>query len=138
MIISSPLGRARTTAELIAGQLNTGVEIEPDLIECDFGCFDGRPIPDVMREHGIERKEELAEILPSDAESWDQVKARAIRCISKWCTANSEYLTLFVSHDAVIQSLAEQLSGAWFDCRHGMPYLFRPTGGPWQIEAIGP
>jgi probable phosphoglycerate mutase len=42
-IVSSPLGRARTTAETIAGVLGIGsVELEPRLMELSWGDWDGR------------------------------------------------------------------------------------------------
>lgn len=136
LVVSSPLDRARTTAGIIAKRLVIDVEIEQDLIECDFGCLDGRPIPEVMREHGIQRKEELAEILPPDGENWAQVKARSIRCLSRWQAGNERKLILFVSHDAVIQSLAEQISGQWFECHHCEPYMFDRASAGWRIAAL--
>lgn len=42
-LVSSPLGRAQRTAEIIAGRLGVGpVEIEPRLIELSWGEWDGR------------------------------------------------------------------------------------------------
>jgi probable phosphoglycerate mutase len=42
-IVTSPLGRARRTAEIVADQLGlTEVEIEPRLIELSWGEWDGR------------------------------------------------------------------------------------------------
>jgi probable phosphoglycerate mutase len=42
-ILTSPLGRARRTAEIIAGQLGAAeIEVEPRLIELSWGEWDGR------------------------------------------------------------------------------------------------
>ncbi len=42
-ILTSPLGRARRTAEIIAGRLGAAeIEIEPRLIELSWGAWDGR------------------------------------------------------------------------------------------------
>jgi len=47
-IYSSPLQRAKRTAEIIAQKLNfKPVEILPDLIERDFGILAGKPIKDI-------------------------------------------------------------------------------------------
>jgi probable phosphoglycerate mutase len=43
-ILTSPLGRARRTAEIIAERLGgAGIEVEPRLIELSWGDWDGRP-----------------------------------------------------------------------------------------------
>jgi probable phosphoglycerate mutase len=42
-LVSSPLGRARRTAEIIGGELGVSdIEIEPRLIELSWGAWDGR------------------------------------------------------------------------------------------------
>lgn len=50
-IYASPLSRAHKTAEIIAGQLNLSVQIDDNLVEFDFGDFDGKSIREVMVEH---------------------------------------------------------------------------------------
>ncbi len=62
-IVSSPLVRAAKTAKIIAATSSRPTIVEADLIECDFGSFEGRPIAEVMGEHGITAKESLATIL---------------------------------------------------------------------------
>jgi probable phosphoglycerate mutase len=47
-ILSSPLGRARQTCEL-AG-LGTEAEIEPDLVEWNYGDYEGKRTVDIQRE----------------------------------------------------------------------------------------
>ena len=63
-VVSSPLIRAVKTAEIIAAASGKPVAIDAGLIECDFGSFEGRPISEVMDEHGITAVEALATILP--------------------------------------------------------------------------
>lgn len=41
VVLSSPLRRARGTAEILAGALDAGVELLDDLTEVDFGVADG-------------------------------------------------------------------------------------------------
>ncbi len=51
-IVSSPLGRARRTAEIIARRLGAAdVEIEPRLIELSWGAWDGRLRDDLAAAH---------------------------------------------------------------------------------------
>jgi broad specificity phosphatase PhoE len=75
-VLVSPLQRAIETARLAFPSRLDLIEADELLIECDFGRLEGRPIEQVMQEHGITRKEQLAEILPDDGETWNGVVAR--------------------------------------------------------------
>lgn len=136
MVVSSPLRRATTTAEIIAAAISKPVSIEADLIECDFGGFEGRSIPEVMGEHGITAVEALAKILPSDGEPWASVSARSLRAVRHWLDRHPRAVILFVSHDAVMQSMSEALCDRWFDNRHGTPFRFARTGDSWTIDEV--
>ena len=48
-VITSPLTRARQTAEIVAGALNLPVELDPIWIERGFGSLDGWPITDILK-----------------------------------------------------------------------------------------
>lgn len=126
VVVSSPLIRAVSTAEIIAGS-STPVTIEADLIECDFGSFEGRPIAEVMDEHGITAKQQLATILPADGEPWPSVSQRSLRGAGRWLDRHPQATVLFVCHDAVMQSMSEALCGRWLDNRHGTPFRFART-----------
>jgi broad specificity phosphatase PhoE len=45
---TSPLGRARETAELVAPVC--GVDVDPDLVEWDYGIYEGRTTPEIRDE----------------------------------------------------------------------------------------
>jgi broad specificity phosphatase PhoE len=137
IVVSSPLIRAVKTAEIIAEASSKPVEIDADLIECDFGSFEGRPIAEVMEEHGITEVQALASILPADGEPWGAVSERALRCVSQWLDRHPANNILFVSHDGVMQSMVEALCHRWFDNRHGTPFRFTRTGDAWDVEAVG-
>ena len=49
-IFSSPLIRAKHTAEIVAKALNISVEIRPDLRECFYGKAEGQLIVDLQKE----------------------------------------------------------------------------------------
>jgi broad specificity phosphatase PhoE len=135
-IVSSPLIRAVKTAEIIATALGKSVVIDADLIECDFGGFEGRSIAEVMDEHHISAKQELATILPSDGEAWASVSERSLRCVGKWLDADPQATILLVAHDAVMQSMAQALSNDWFDNRHGTPFRYTRTADGWTVDEI--
>jgi len=136
-IVSSPLIRAVKTAEIIAAASGKPITIDADLIECDFGSFEGRSIREVMDEHGITAKELLARILPSDGEVWASVSERSLRCVGNWLDRHPQAVILFVSHDGVMQSMSESLCRRWFDNRHGVPFRFDRRGDVWTLEEVG-
>lgn len=137
-VVSSPLIRAVKTAEIIAAASHKPITIDADLIECDFGTFEGRSIHDTLHEHGITAKEALATILPSDGEAWASVSERSLRCVSRWLDRHPQAVILFVSHDAVMQSMSEALCRRWFDNRHGVPFRFNRTADVWTLDEVEP
>jgi len=137
IIFSSPLIRAVRTAEIIATSSGKPIDIETGLIECDFGSFEGRSIAEVMDQYGITAVEALATILPPDGEPWASVSERALRCVGQWLDRYPCGNILFVSHDAVMQSMVEALCRHWFDNRHGTPFRFARTGDVWTVREVG-
>jgi probable phosphoglycerate mutase len=135
-VVSSPLTRAVKTAEIIAAASGKAVSIDPDMIECDFGSFEGRSIAEVMDAHGITSVEGLATILPPDGEAWTAVSQRALACVGRWLDRHPHAAILFVSHDAVMQSMSEALCNGWFDNRHGVPFRFARTGDAWTVDEV--
>jgi broad specificity phosphatase PhoE len=136
-IVSSPLIRAAKTAEIIASASGKPVSVDADLIECDFGSFEGRSISEVMDEHSICAVEALATILPADGEPWPSVSARSLACVGRWLDRHPHAVILFVSHDAVMQSMSEALCKSWFANRHGTPFRFARAGVAWTVEEMG-
>jgi broad specificity phosphatase PhoE len=136
IIVSSPLSRAFRTAEIIAAASRKPVSGDADLIECDFGSFEGKSISETMCEHGITAKQALATILPPDGEAWASVSERSLRCVGEWLGRHPQATILFVSHDAVMQSMAEALCNRWFDNRHGTPFRFARAGGVWTVDEV--
>jgi broad specificity phosphatase PhoE len=136
-VVSSPLIRAVKTAGIIAAASGKPVSIDPGLIECDFGSFEGRSISEVMGEHRITAVEALATILPPDGEPWPSVSERSLRCVGKWLDRYPRATILFVSHDAVMQSMSEMLRRRWFNNRHGTPFRFERTGDAWSVDEVG-
>ena len=135
-VVSSPLIRAVRTAEIIAAASGKPVAVDAGLIECDFGSFEGRPISEVMDEHGITAVEALATILPEGGEPWPSVSSRSLHCVSQWQDRHPQATILFVCHDAVMQSMSEALCRRWFNNRHGTPFRFALAGEAWTLEEV--
>lgn len=134
-VMVSPLRRAVETADLVFPGRSDLIEIEKDLIECDFGSLDGKSIKSTMQKYGITRKEQLAQILPADGESWMELLERCRVILQKIGTFQKvgTYIVL-VGHDAVLQGLSETLTGSWFNSKHSQPYLFKTSRAGWQID----
>lgn len=81
-IVASPLGRARSTADIIAEKLGgLPVELEPRIQEMSWGSFDGRLRSEIEAEHPETfGKTGWAFDAPTNGESYEVVAAR----VSDW------------------------------------------------------
>lgn len=77
-VVSSPLRRATQTASPIADALGVGVEVEPDLIELDYGDWDDVPIADIGPDHWARWRADVA-FAPPGGESLLTVRFRVER-----------------------------------------------------------
>jgi broad specificity phosphatase PhoE len=135
-VVSSPLARALRTAEIIAAASSKIVTIDHGLIELDFGSFEGKPVRELMRQHGANNAQGLVDMLPVDAERWGDVARRALASVSQWLERHPQDEILFVCHDAVMQAMAQTLSGKFFKNSHGKPFRFMRTEGTWTIVEV--
>ncbi|MEU8155710.1 bifunctional RNase H/acid phosphatase [Micromonospora sp. NPDC048986] len=105
-VLSSPLSRCTATAASIAGALgDVPVRTEDDLIECDFGQWEGRTFAEVREQWPGEMDAWLASprIAPPGGESFTQVAERAHRVISGLLTAYPGETVVAVSHVSPIK-----------------------------------
>jgi broad specificity phosphatase PhoE len=136
-VVSSPLLRAVQTAEIIANVASRTVALDQGLIELDFGSFEGKPVRELMMQHGKNSAQGLVDMLPADSEPWAEVAARAMRSISQWLDRHPQDEILFVCHDAVMQSMAQRLTGGFFKNGHGRPFRFVRTRDVWSVLEVG-
>jgi broad specificity phosphatase PhoE len=136
-VVSSPLVRALRTAEIIAAAASKAVTIDHGLIELDFGSFEGRPVRELMMQHGKSNAQGLVDMLPADSEPWADVASRSLASISQWLARHPQDELLFVCHDAVMQSMAQRLTGKFFKNGHGRPFRFMRTEDAWSVMEVG-
>jgi len=136
-VVSSPLVRALRTAEIIAAASSRSVTIDHGLIELDFGSLEGMPVRETMMRHGANNAQGLVDMLPPDAEPWGVVAQRALASVGQWLDRRPQDEILFVCHDAVMQSMAQTLSGNFFKNGHGKPFRFTLTNNTWTVIEIG-
>ncbi|MEV4810842.1 bifunctional RNase H/acid phosphatase [Micromonospora avicenniae] len=105
-VVSSPLSRCTATAAAIAEALG-GVPVrrEDDLIECDFGAWEGRTFAEVREGWPGELDAWLAStaVAPPDGESFVQVAERAGRAVGALCEAYPRETVVVVSHVSPIK-----------------------------------
>lgn len=121
LAVSSPLRRARQTAELILGGRpdNPPLHIEPDLMEVSLGRWEGRSKDWVMRHYPQDwaaRGRDLINHPPPGGESLAGLAARvwpALRRLAR--EAAGHQCSLMVAHQAVIRVILARLPGSWPD-----------------------
>lgn len=104
LVLTSPLSRARETAEIIAEIIGVNhVFIEEGIIERDFGSLSGQTYD--REKHfdtfGTEKDMEPLEVL----------KKRLLQCIRGWAEETNEGNILMISHGAAINAVISSLTG---------------------------
>ncbi|MEU8285662.1 bifunctional RNase H/acid phosphatase [Micromonospora sp. NPDC048905] len=106
-VLSSPLSRCTATAAAITEALDGDVPVrtEDDLIECDFGQWEGRTFTEVREQWPGEMDAWLASprIAPPDGESFTHVAERAHRVVTGLVTAYPGETVVVVSHVSPIK-----------------------------------
>ncbi|MEU1587599.1 bifunctional RNase H/acid phosphatase [Micromonospora sp. NPDC005710] len=105
-VLSSPLSRCTATAASIAGALgDVPVRTEDDLIECDFGQWEGRTFAEVRQQWPGEMDAWLASprVAPPGGESFTHVAERAHRVVSGLLSAYPGETVVVVSHVSPIK-----------------------------------
>jgi len=104
-ILTSPLKRARRTAEIIAEALGIpDVVDDPDLMERDYGNLSGLT--------ATERATEFPEGTHAGVEAWEDLRDRIIRAVlrgAEKCAPGENIIV--VSHGGAINALLAHLSG---------------------------
>jgi len=112
-IYSSPLKRALTTAELVAGSYKLDVEIAPGLIDFDYGKWQGLPhqeVKDKYKELYAQWIRNPHQVKIPAGESLDEVRKRAIGVIDN-VIAKYQGTVVLVSHRVVNKVLICALLG---------------------------
>lgn len=113
-VVSSPLRRARETAQVLAGRVGGTVEIHEDLAEAEFGEWEGLTI----EEAHLKSPEILAswlraaDVPPPSGESLEQVEQRVLRARDDIVTRRPGERVVIVSHVTPIKVLLKLALGA--------------------------
>jgi ribonuclease H / adenosylcobalamin/alpha-ribazole phosphatase len=105
-VVSSPLSRCTRTAELIAAQVGGApVTVLPELIECDFGAWEGLTFAQVQERWPDEMAAWLGStgVAPPGGESFQAVAKRTRGAMAKLLAAYPASVVVVVSHVSPIK-----------------------------------
>ena len=108
MIVTSPLQRARRTAEAVAEATGAPVTVDDGLVETDFGEWEGLTFAEAMARWPEEISAWLAsaEVAPPGGESLATVARRVLGALDRLLAAPGPGTLLLVSHVTPIKTLA--------------------------------
>ena len=115
-VVSSPLSRCTATARAIATELggDVPVRIDPDLVECDFGSWEGLTFAEVRSRWAVELDAWLADpsVAPPGGESFAAVATRVRRATTALLSAYPASAVVVVSHVSPLKlMLRDALAG---------------------------
>jgi len=103
-IYSSPLARAVRTAEAIAGHFDLPVQVHPDLIDIDYGQWQGLT-PDEVREQWPEMIDDWynkpASVYIPGGETLEQLRLRARAVIDELTARHRDQTIVMVGHTVI-------------------------------------
>ena len=144
-VVSSPLRRARETAEVVAGALGLGVAVEPAFADFDPGAWDGRTSEEVRSAAPAWHAawSVSPDVAPPDGESVRAVQARVLDGIRALVARHRGRRVLVVSHAvpigaAVTAALEAPLTSALrLSIANGSLSVVRyPVDGPPRTETV--
>lgn len=130
-IYTSPLERARETAEAIARPHNLTVTVEEALVELDFGSWTGKPYSDIHREEGWSGFNQCRSMsAPPGGESMAAVQSRTWNVLNSILRDHDGQTVAVVSHGDVIRMLLLYVLGMPID------HLFRLEIAPCSVSSF--
>jgi len=107
LIVTSPLRRARKTAEEAARATGAPLRVEPDLREADFGAWEGLTFAEAQQKWPAEMAAWLADaqVAPPGGESFADVDRRMLAVLDRLLARHPGATLLLVSHVTPIKTL---------------------------------
>jgi broad specificity phosphatase PhoE/ribonuclease HI len=107
VVVSSPLARARRTAEAVADATGAGLLVDDDLAETDFGDWEGMTFAEVMSRWPDEMRAwmESTEVAPPGGESLAAAARRALSALDRLLAEHARKTVVVVSHVTPIKTI---------------------------------
>jgi probable phosphoglycerate mutase len=106
-VVSSPVRRARESAEIVAERLGLGVVEEPAFAEMEFGAWDGLTIEQVGEQHPEELQRWLddLDVAPGGGESFRAVEKRVLAGLARLVEEYAGKTLIVVAHVTPIKTV---------------------------------
>ena len=120
-VVTSPLSRCTRTAELIAAELGgVDVTVLPDLIECDFGEWEGLTFAEAQERwpEAMSAWLDSPRVAPPGGESFEAVAKRARSALGTVLLAYPSGVVVLVSHVSPIKLILRDALAAGDDFLH--------------------
>jgi broad specificity phosphatase PhoE len=135
-IVSSPANRVLKTASFVAERTGVPMYIDTDLMEMNVGSFEGQDIASIKKAHGLGERDSFIEILPEDAERWEEFSARVCASVRRWVAKHPDELMLVVAHGLVFRALTMHLAGMQLMTGNAIPHIFELSGEAWNVRPL--
>ncbi|WP_203993099.1 bifunctional RNase H/acid phosphatase [Virgisporangium aurantiacum] len=131
-VVTSPLERCVRTAELVAGPARAPVIVDADLIECDFGDWEGLTFREVRERWPAELETWLGStaVSPPGGESLTAVAERVSSAIARLRSGHGTGVVAVVSHVSPLKLILRDALAA------GDEFLFRCHLDPAGISTV--
>jgi probable phosphoglycerate mutase len=108
VVVTSPLQRARRTADAVAEATGAPLQVEDDLVETDFGKWEGLTFAEASARWPDELSAWLrsADVAPPGGESFAATTRRVVAALDRLLAAHESRTLLLVSHVTPIKTLA--------------------------------
>ncbi|TME05177.1 MAG: histidine phosphatase family protein [Chloroflexi bacterium] len=112
-IITSPLERARDTAEIINQGRDLTIQLEPNLMDTNVGRWAGQKFDELAKiDPDWKAYVQDPSVAPEGIETFPQVQQRALKAVEHWCTKDSiGAYPVFVAHADVVKLLVAHYTG---------------------------
>ena len=103
-VLTSPLARARETAEIVATALRLLLALEPDLVELDFGTWEGRCYGDLVGDPAyLAFSQDPGAASPPGGGSVGMAQARAVAAVGRALASTPGGRVCVVSHGDILR-----------------------------------
>lgn len=128
-IVSSPLSRAKDTADMVAELLKLPVLVDEELREVNFGVQEGQPMGDWYDDWIA------GAFTPEGAETFADLRARCVRAINRATALHAPVLV--VAHGALWRAFRYE-AGLPANVRtpNALPLLAKPGPKGWELEPL--
>lgn len=111
-IYTSPIERARHTAEIVGNHLNLSAVEDERLLELEMGKFSGMAYDELFAKHGnvfLKFYQGDPTIAENGVETFDQVRKRVLSMVGHACKNHPDRNVLFVTHMDPIKAMISNI-----------------------------